>query len=573
MYIYDKNTNEFNNNGYGILKDSIVANVTEALNDEYSLMIEYPVKGNLAEYLVEENIIKAEVGTGNLQLFRIKQVEKTITRIKVYALHIFYDLLDNYILESTSTEVNCQTALSNLLTSTESPNPFEAFSDISITASQNIEMQNPVEAILGDNENSLISLYGGELEKDNFKVRLLSRLGADNGVKISLGKNINSINISTISTSVVTRAIPVGYNKLLLPEIYVDSPRLNEYPEPKYIKCDYPDIKVDQENEDAYGTLEEAYAEMRRRASLIFSENHMDQPVINIKVDWVELSQVEGYRERYSNIEKVELGDTVSVELYGNTYNTRCIKRIYNVLLKRAEFFEIGTLKPNLLRSTNKEIAVFKKRIEELPGSILENAKDEATALITSAMGGYIHKTQSELFIMDTDEVETASHVWRWNINGLGYSSTGINGPYGIAITNDGQIVADFITAGTLNVSKIGGLQDILSGLAASISLNGNNIQFAIDSLNTMNTNGVGKLQNTLVTINDEGVNISKSGQEMKSLLSNTGLTVTRDSEVVLSANNIGVEALNVNVKKYLVIGNKSRMEDFGEGTGVFFIG
>lgn len=188
-------------------------------------------------------------------------------------------------------------------------------------------------------------------------------------------------------------------------------------------------------------------------------------------------------------------------------------------------------------------------------------------------MGGYIHKTQSELLIMDTDDLETASHVWRWNINGLGYSSTGINGPYGIAITNDGQIVADFITAGTLNVSKIGGLQDILSGLASSISLNGNNIQFAIDSLNSMNTNGVGKLQNTLVTINDEGVNISKSGQEMKSLLSNTGLTVTRDSEVVLSANNLGVEALNVNVKKYLVIGNKSRMEDFGEGTGVFFIG
>lgn len=573
MYIYDKNTTEFNNNGYGILSDAVVANVTEMLNDEYSLLIEYPVKGNLAEYLVEENIIKAEVGTGNLQLFRIKQVEKTITRIKVYAFHIFYDLLDNFVLESSSNEVNCQTALSNLLTSTESPNPFEAFSDISITASQNIEMQNPVEAILGDKDNSIINLYKGELKRDNFKVRILSRLGIDNGVKISLGKNINSINISTVSTSIVTRAIPVGYNKLLLPEIYVDSPKINEYPEPKYIKVEYPDIKVDPENEDAYGTLEEAYAEMRRRVGLIFSEYHMDQPVINIKVDWVELSQVEGYKERYSNIEKVELGDTVSVELYGNTYNTRCIKRIYNVLLKRAEFFEIGTLKPNLLRSTNKEIAVFKKRIEELPGSILENAKDEATALITSAMGGYIHKTQSELFIMDTDEVETASHVWRWNINGLGYSSTGINGPYGIAITNDGQIVADFITAGTLNVSKVGGLQDILSGLSSSISLNGNNIQFAIDSLNSMNTNGVGKLQNTLVTINDEGVNISKSGQEMKSLLSNTGLTVTRDSEVVLSANNIGVEALNVNVKKYLVIGNKSRMEDFGEGTGVFFIG
>ncbi len=573
MYIYDKNTTEFNNNGYGILKDAISAKVTEVLNGEYSLSIEYPLRGNLADYIIEENIIKVDVGDGELQLFRIKQTEKTLTRITVYALHIFYDLLDNFIIYSSSPGVNPLIALEQILANTETPTTFEAYSDITNLASPIFEMINPIEAILGDGENSLIKIYGGELERDNYKIRLLNRIGYNKNVKICLGKNINTINISTVSTSLVTRAIPVGNNKLLLPEIYVDSSRINEYQEPKIIKVEYSDIKVDPENEAAYGTLEEAYEELRRRAELIFSEYHLDQPLINIKVDWVELSQVEEYKARYSSIEKVELGDTISVELYGEVYTTRCIKKIYNVLLDRIEFYEIGNLKPNLLSSTTKVINEVNKKIDELPGSILTEAKDKATELITSAMGGYIYKTQSELYIMDTDDPETTSHVWRWNLSGLGYSSSGINGPYGIAITNDGQIVADFITAGTLNVSKVGGLQDILSGLESSINLNGNNIQFTIQSLETLSTSGVGKLQNTLVTIDDDGVNISKSGQEMTSLLSNTGLTVNRDTEVVLSANNIGVEALNVNVKKYLVIGSKSRLEDYGEGTGVFFIG
>lgn len=41
--------------------------------------------------------------------------------------------------------------------------------------------------------------------------------------------------------------------------------------------------------------------------------------------------------------------------------------------------------------------------------------------------------------------------MWRWNSAGLGYSKNGYNGDYGLAITMNGAIVADFITVGTLN--------------------------------------------------------------------------------------------------------------------------
>ena len=56
---------------------------------------------------------------------------------------------------------------------------------------------------------------------------------------------------------------------------------------------------------------------------------------------------------------------------------------------------------------------------------------------------------------MDTNDVTTATKVWRWNSGGLGYSSTGYEGTYTTAITQDGAIVADFITTGTLNASLI----------------------------------------------------------------------------------------------------------------------
>lgn len=93
-------------------------------------------------------------------------------------------------------------------------------------------------------------------------------------------------------------------------------------------------------------------------------------------------------------------------------------------------------------------------------GQKIQSAIDRATASITGQSGGYIRNIYvddiwTEMVIMDTDSIATATKVWRWNLGGLGYSSSGYNGTYGTAITQDGEIVADFITVGTLDASKI----------------------------------------------------------------------------------------------------------------------
>ena len=69
--------------------------------------------------------------------------------------------------------------------------------------------------------------------------------------------------------------------------------------------------------------------------------------------------------------------------------------------------------------------------------------------------GGYVvlnpAEKPQEILILDTPTIDEAVNVWRWNSGGLGYSSTGYNGEYSLAMTMDGAIVADFISAGILN--------------------------------------------------------------------------------------------------------------------------
>ncbi len=135
-------------------------------------------------------------------------------------------------------------------------------------------------------------------------------------------------------------------------------------------------------------------------------------------------------------------------------------KQTFNLWNPENDTLELGiSQKKTLTARTATTYTEVLAAIESITpaSSILESAKKNATALITSAMGGYVYKTTSELYIMDSNVPEKAKRVWRWNINGLGFSSTGINGTYGLAMTMDGRIVADFITSGAMSASRIHG--------------------------------------------------------------------------------------------------------------------
>lgn len=167
--------------------------------------------------------------------------------------------------------------------------------------------------------------------------------------------------------------------------------------------------------------------------------------------------------------------------------------------------------------------------------NIMHNAIDSATDWITGVNGGYVifHKDENdipyEILIMDTPDIATAKNVWRWNQNGFGHSSNGYNGPYDLAMTIDGAIVANFITAGTMLADRIrGGLLEI--GGASGI----NGVIRVLDS----EGNEIGRWSKTGLDVksgNITGTTIILGGKDnafgLLKLLSGSGVEIVRLDE------------------------------------------
>lgn len=493
IILYDANCKDFNNNGIGILKDSLKCEVSEALNGELVLDMEYPITSKYIEFIINENIIKCDAGLEEDQLFRIKHVKPNFDTITIYGEHISYDLADNFLEDVFPQNLNGAACLDWILSHTLDSHNFNSFSDIQTVSSARYVRKNPIEAIVGDLENSFVNLWGGELERNNYTIKMLNRRGNDKGYKIRYRKNLTGLDFTIDNSNIVTKIMPQGYNGLFLPEKYIDSPLINNYPHKKVKVIEFSDVKVKEnaDEEEGFATAEEAYQELRRLCNLKYSEENIDKPTVNLKVDFVDLSQTTEYQD-YTFLESVSMGDTIRVELDYTQVEVRVIKTTYDALLHRYTKLELGEFKANYITDSQKDITnTIRRETDTIETSVLLQAKQNATEQLTAALGGYVYKTQNELFIMDTDNPNTAKKVWRWNLNGLGYSKNGINGPYELAMTQDGRIVADFITAGQMDVARIKGL-NTLAIVASQIHLEGYttiNAGFAIDEKGNMTCN------------------------------------------------------------------------------------
>ena len=164
------------------------------------------------------------------------------------------------------------------------------------------------------------------------------------------------------------------------------------------------------------------------------------------------------------------------------------------------------------IQNTIDQIKVDMAEQDNTVRSDMQEAIENATDLITGAKGGNVKVTitngkPTEILIMDTDDVNTCKRVWRWNIAGFAYSRNGINGPYTTAITMDGRIVADFITAGTMSANIIrGGVLQSQNGM----------LRFDLNNANMSVYNASGQLilrfNNTGLHFYDNGTYIGKIG-------------------------------------------------------------
>lgn len=493
--LYKPNETDFTHNGIGILDNNIYeAEVEEILNGVYTLRFKYPLFAPHGLEIDGQYLIKAPTPDGD-QLFRVANPHPTNGEVQVFCYHIFYDLVDNFLEDTNIVGKSGMGALDQVKGALQYPTKFDFYSDIESIANARLVRKNPVEFLLDNGQdNSFLNRWGGELLRDNFNVRMLARRGRDRGVVIQHKKDLLGYEADIDWQSPITKIMPQGANELLLPEKYVTSPLVNKYVNPKIRKIDFPEVKAkigDAANDDDALPLPDALNKLRALAIAMFNNQHVDQPLATYKIKFQELSQTEEYKD-LAVLQRVYMGDTVTVQHLdeGIDVKAKVVSYKYDPLNEEYTDITIGNYKESFTDVSNK-VDRIQDNLDGLETSFLEKAKERATDLINSGFGGHVRVYPERILIMDTEKEATAKKVWQWNINGLGYSSQGINGPYGLAMTMDGSIVADFITTGKLNASMV---QTGFNNFGSIIKLLPEGLESRVDGKRRMQLDSLGRL-------------------------------------------------------------------------------
>ncbi|MDB8791701.1 phage tail protein [Romboutsia sp. 1001216sp1] len=505
--IYDKNSSKsdvINSNGIYTLDDICVyAEIKEVLNGTYEFDAEFKFDDNKKyKEILEERILRVDDVYGE-QVFRISKTQKTQNTIKIYARNIFYDTNDLFLEDVRPDSKDGNLALDWIFKGTTTKHEFNCISNISTINTAYYIRKTVLEALM-DSDNCFLKRWGGEIDRSiPYLVRINDRIGSNRGVEIRSNKNLLGFEEELDMDTVVTRVYPVGANGLMIDEKYVDSPLINNYATVKSLEVDFNNIKVKEEdttpeetltNADEGLTLEQAKTKLKEEALKLFSEQNIDKIKAKYLVDFVDLYETEEYKQ-FKMLERVWLGDTVSVYVDELDINidVRVVERVYDVLAKRHKELKLS----NYTESHKSDID---KVIDQIEGIItdkdnwLDEAKQNATDLITNGLkNSHVLVRKNEILIMDTPDPNTAVKVWRWNQGGLGYSSTGYNGDYGLAMTMDGAIVADFITVGKLKgevidarnllVTKVDGTKTLEVDSNGDVSLNVKSLKIGTQSI------------------------------------------------------------------------------------------
>lgn len=310
-----------NNNGDAILLP-ISCTVTAQVNGTWELRMSHPLdEEGRWQYLISNNVLRVPSHNGK-QLFRIKHNEKTDSTVEVTADPIFFDAAgDCFLQDVRPTSKTGQQALTAILAPN---NKYTGTSDIATVSTAYYIRKNALEAINGSDESSFLNRWGGEIEYDNFTIKVNSRLGADNGVLIRTGKNLprNGLKMTVDTSDTINRIVPLAYNghgmsggtpwvDAIVPAgvplrtgvVTFENIRLagdTGYGEGEAIP-DYITVCADQ------AALDTALA---AAANTYYTETRCADSYVEIEADIAVLQALEEYKD-FTGLEAIGLGDTV----------------------------------------------------------------------------------------------------------------------------------------------------------------------------------------------------------------------------------------------------------------------
>lgn len=450
---YDAGTTEFI--GGTLIPEAYEAKITHERNGKFDIEFKYPLAGDKYKDFQKHTIYYVDVPYLGKQAFYQSSIKKKKDHVVIYAKHIFFLLDKNITKGIKSTNVIGSTILSRYEKSLQIPHNYTFSTDITESHAFNKPDYNNALDSLTKGKHSVLGLWGGVLVMDNWDISIKKRWGRDTEYLIAKRKNVNDIEIDENNEAVVTRLFLT--RKLTgeddaedtVIETVVDSPLIGEYP------VIYGEAR---ETEDEKVQTEE---DLIRYGEDIFRLQRIDLPKESFTIDTT------------NDINECEFTVDDTALVYYEDYDL--YKRVvvtsyeYDPIQGRYGKVLFGDKPKTMMQETSDKIAEtvgeeIKEANKDYIGSIIEQISKD----LRDPTGGniVINKDNEgnpiELLITDDKDLDKAMNVWRWNIQGLSHSSNGIHGDYNIAITQDGQMVADFITAGVLNAAliKSGRLED-----------------------------------------------------------------------------------------------------------------
>lgn len=567
--LYDEAETRFKSNGIGRLAECLSCIVTEERNGIYECAFTYPISGRHYSELKEGCIIYATHDETRVpQPFDIYKRSAPIDGIVTFnARHISYRL-SNAILQPFSAQ-SCVQAMSLMVTKSVTPNNFTFWTDKDVAGTFTVTEPRSVKEMLGGTSGSILDVYGkGDYEWDGWTVKLHLNRGADNGVTIQYGKNLTDITHEIDTQDTYNAVVPYWISDsgvlATLPEwIYSLA---NERNEP--MKC------VTMDLSERFETMPTA-AQMRATADRLMRQNASYDPAESIDVNFVALWQTPEY-ERFAPLQRVKLCDTVSVvyPALGVDVKKDVIKVTYDSLRERYIQIELGkphTSFPDVLKAET-TAAILPQVATK---STIDAAVSAATTLIRGGAGGHVYMAAdangkpTEIYILDTDSIDTAVKVLRINNLGIGFSQSGVSGTYETAWTIDGHFVADFIDTGTLDASLIRtGLLTDSNGINYWNLATGALHIAAIDAAQTTadNAEAVTQKVSAWMDFSEDGLRQGKTGSTYSTLIDAVGFHVLQNGEKISSFARRQMAVEEIRVGRVNVTDPRCVMREAGDG-------
>lgn len=441
--VFDKDEILFNNNGLKILHPT-KAEIYIEDNGDYYIEIETSIDD--LDYLQEGMIVRANTRWGE-QGFRLTNPNRKNNKISIKGYHLWKDSSKYVIADSYVVNKNCNDALDHLNNACDTKTPFTMISDITLQNSARIIRKSLEEAI-----SIVVENWGGHLYRDNWTIGIKNVIGADRGVVIKYGKNSTNIEATENWDNVVTKMLPVGYDGITLPELYLESNVKYDIPYTKVIKFDQ-DISQDDYKDENGNLKEEEYKEalikdLRKQALNYLEENQY------MKCNYKVKAHIDGV---------VDLGDVIVVEheKLGINLMTNVISLKYDCIRDKYTEIEFGNFKSKLKNLFEKIKVDTKEDItsaNEVVRVTLQKELNEATSKIWGKLGdSYVIYEGDRILVVDALPKETAANVMMINAQGIGFSNTGINGSFNSAWLIDGTLDMQNINVINMTASLVKG--------------------------------------------------------------------------------------------------------------------